>query len=126
MASRSASLNLSNSSGLMATSNSPVLKNSTGTSPKPAEEKTPLLNAWHDPLANIRTNQSCVKLVDLHCDGDSKLCVCDYDKKLRVYKGASKAQDYPLLDIPIALCITYIDASMVREMKTAILLLSFE
>ncbi len=76
--------------------------------------KSPLLNAWHDPLANIKSNQACVKLVDLNCDGDSKLCICDYDKKLRVYKGTNLLVDYAILETPIAMAITYMDSSLVR------------
>ena len=30
-----------------------------------------------------------MKLADLNGDGDSKLCICDFDKKLKVYKGES-------------------------------------
>lgn len=81
-------------------------------SPK-ADVKSPLLHAWHDPLANIHTNQSCVKLVDLNCDGDSKLCVCDYDKKLRVYKGTNMVMEYAVLDVPIAICVAYMETSLV-------------
>jgi Bardet-Biedl syndrome 1 protein len=77
--------------------------------------KSPLLNAWHDPLANIKTNQSCVKLVDLNCDGDSKLCICDYDKKMRVYKGTNLLVEYSILETPIAVAITYMDSSLVSD-----------
>jgi Bardet-Biedl syndrome 1 protein len=75
--------------------------------------KSPLLHAWYDPLANIKTNTSCVKLVDLNCDGDSKLCICDYDKKMRVYKGTNLVVEYAILDVPTAIAITYMEASLV-------------
>jgi hypothetical protein len=78
-----------------------------------ALQKTPLLHAWHDPLANIKTNTCCVRLVDLNCDGDSKLCVCDYDKKMRVYKGTNLVVEYAILDVPTAMCITYMEATLV-------------
>jgi Bardet-Biedl syndrome 1 protein len=78
-----------------------------------SSQKTPLLHAWHDPLANIKTNNSCVRLVDLNCDGDAKLCVCDYDKKMRVYKGTNLVVEYAILDVPTAMCITYMEASLV-------------
>ena len=29
----------------------------------------PLLHAWHDPLAGLKTNSHCIKLADLNCDG---------------------------------------------------------
>jgi hypothetical protein len=79
-----------------------------------ANSKSPLLHAWHDPLANIRTNTSCVRLVDLNCDGDSKLCICDHDKKMRVYKGTNLVMEYAILDVPTAMCITYMEVSLVR------------
>lgn len=99
----------------MASTQSQVQQNPSqkGSSPKSTEVKSPLLHAWHDPLANIRTNQSCLKLVDLNCDGDSKLCVCDYDKKLRVYKGTNMVMEYAVLDIPIAIGVAYMEASIV-------------
>lgn len=79
-----------------------------------ANSKSPLLHAWHDPLANIRTNTSCVRLVDFNCDGDSKLCICDHDKKMRVYKGTNLVMEYAILDVPTAMCITYMEVSLVR------------
>ncbi len=93
-------------------SNSAAATSTASNAPKP--DKNPFLNAWHDPLANIKTNQSCVKLVDLNSDGDSKLIICDYDKKLRVYKGTNLLMEYAVLDIPIALCVTYMEATMVN------------
>ncbi len=75
--------------------------------------KPPLLHAWHDPLANIKTNTACVKLADLQCDGDSKLCVCDSDKKLRIYKGTGLSMEYSVPDVPTALCVTYTEATLV-------------
>ena len=38
-------------------------------------------------LSGLKTVTGCVKLADLNGDGDSKLCICDFDKKLKVYKG---------------------------------------
>jgi hypothetical protein len=77
--------------------------------------KNPLLHAWHDPLANIKTNSSSIRLVDLNCDGDSKLCVCDFDKKLRIYKGTSLVTEYPILDSPIAMSIVYTEQTLVND-----------
>lgn len=77
--------------------------------------KSPLLNAWFDPLANIKSNTSCISLVDLNCDGDSKLCVCDFDKKLRIFKGTNSILDYEILEVPVSMKITYMDNSMVRK-----------
>jgi hypothetical protein len=56
-------------------------------------------------------------LGDLDGDGDSKLCVCDMDKKLQVYKGKSMINQEQLLDVPVAMCIIYTDYSMVGSLK---------
>ena len=45
------------------------------------------LNAWHDPVANVKAYSSCVGLADLNTDGDNKLLIADLDRKLIVYKG---------------------------------------
>jgi hypothetical protein len=74
----------------------------------------PWLHAWHDPLAGLKTVTGCVRFADLNGDGDSKLCVCDFEKKLKVYKGTSLVVEYALLDVPVAMCITYTETSMVR------------
>lgn len=107
----------------MASSSSSTEPSSTNIAPNALTKdgKSPLLHAWHDPLANIKTNQSCVKLVDLNCDGDSKLCICDYDKKLRVYKGTNLLVDYAILETPIAIAVTYMDATLVRSLPSVIL-----
>jgi Bardet-Biedl syndrome 1 protein len=83
--------------------------------------KSPLLHAWHDPLAGLKgVNSACVKLADLNCDGDSKLCVCDRDKKLKVYKGTSLMGEYAILDTPVAMAVIHIDYSMPRIPSLAI------
>jgi hypothetical protein len=74
---------------------------------------SPLLNAWHDPLAGLKVYSSCVQLADLDCDGDSKLCICDLDKKLKIYKGTALAVEYAILDTPVAMSIIYSELSMV-------------
>lgn len=79
------------------------------------QSRSPLLHAWHDPLAGIKTHSACVKLADLNCDGDAKLCICDYDRKMRVYKGTNLVMENPILDSPTALCITYMEATMVSR-----------
>jgi hypothetical protein len=47
------------------------------------------LDAWHDPVAGLKTHSACVRLVDLHGDGDSKLLIADTERKLAVYKGVT-------------------------------------
>jgi len=84
--------------------------------------KSPLLHAWSDPLANIKTNTACIKLADLQCDGDSKLCVCDMDKKLRIYKGTGLSMEYSVPDIPTALCVTYTESTLVTTLRLYFLL----
>lgn len=75
--------------------------------------RSPLLHAWHDPLAGIKTHSACAKLADLNCDGDAKLVICDYDKKIRVYRGTSLVTETSIIDVPIAMCVTYMEASLV-------------
>jgi Bardet-Biedl syndrome 1 protein len=73
------------------------------------DEPDPWLHAWHDPLAGLRTAASCVRLCDLFCDGDVKLIIGDFSKKLRIYKGQALMLDYDILDSPVAVCDTYLD-----------------
>lgn len=79
-----------------------------------AKTFSPFLHAWHDPLAGLKVHSSCVKLADLECDGDTKLCICDLDKKLKIYKGTTLASEYAILDTPVAMAIIYSESSMVR------------
>jgi Bardet-Biedl syndrome 1 protein len=72
-----------------------------------ADSKNPWLHAWYDPLAGLKTNTHCVRLGDLYGDGDSKLCVCDADRSLRVYRGTSVMGETVVLDVPVAMCIIY-------------------
>lgn len=79
------------------------------------DAKNPWLHAWYDPLAGLKTMTSCVRLGDLHGDADSKLCICDTEKKsIIVYKGTAQAGTYELLDVPVAMCITYAEATQPR------------
>ena len=32
-------------------------------------QKSPLLHAWYDPLSNLKTSSTCIRLADLACDG---------------------------------------------------------
>lgn len=74
----------------------------------------PWLHAWYDPLAGIKTMTPLVRLADLNSDGDSKLLICDIDKKLKVYKGTSLIVEHALLDQPVSQCITYTDNAVPR------------
>lgn len=38
---------------------------------------------------------SCIKLVDVYGDGDSKLIVADADKRLKMYKGELELNHHP-------------------------------
>jgi hypothetical protein len=79
----------------------------------PTKQFSPFLHAWHDPLAGLKVHSSCVQLADLDCDGDSKLCICDLDKKLKIYKGTALAVEYAILDTPVAMCIIYSELALV-------------
>ena len=52
-----------------------------------------------------------MRLADLNSDGDSKLIICDLDKKLKVFKGTSLIVEHSLLDIPVSMCVTYTETS---------------
>jgi Ciliary BBSome complex subunit 1 len=79
----------------------------------------PWLHAWYDPLAGLKTVASCVRLTDLNGDGDTKLCVCDFSKKLKVYKGTSLIVEYALLDVPVAMCAVFTERSTVIRPRTS-------
>jgi hypothetical protein len=81
---------------------------------KEKDDKSPWLHAFFDPLAGLRTVTSCVRLADLNGDGDSKLCVCDLDQKLKVFKGTSLFAEYALLDAPVAMCAVFTELASVR------------
>jgi len=34
-----------------------------------AAQKSPLLHAWYDPLCNLKSTSTCMRLADLACDG---------------------------------------------------------
>lgn len=71
----------------------------------------PWLHAWHDPLSSIRTTTVNMRMADLNGDGEAKLCICDIDKKIKVYSGTQLANEYALLDTPVAMCVTFTDNS---------------
>jgi len=72
-------------------------------------------------LAGLKAPSTCVRLADLNCDGDSKLIICDLDKKLKIYKGTSMVTEYTILDTPIAMCITYIESTVVNIFNNLLL-----
>ena len=78
------------------------------------DEASVWLDAWHDPVAGLKTHGSCVRLVDLYGDGDSKLLVADIDRKLTVFKGTAMISDHALLDTPVAIACYYPDNSTPR------------
>lgn len=78
------------------------------------EVRSPWLNSWHDPLSALKTVTSCVCMADLNGDGDTKLCIGDFDKKLKIYRGTSLLIEHVLLNVPIAMCVIYRDNSTPR------------
>ncbi len=73
-----------------------------------------------DPIAGIKTYPNCVRLVDLHGDGDDKLLIADYERKLRVYKGTSMISEHTLLDHPCAIAVFYSDMNNPRTPAVAV------
>ena len=56
----------------------------------------------------------------MHGDNDSKLVVCDLNKKLKIYKGHALAFENSIPETPIALAITYSDNSFPRIPNIAV------
>jgi hypothetical protein len=52
------------------------------------------LDAWYDPVANVKAFSSCITLADLASDGDYHLVIGDLEKKLKVYKGSSSRIEF--------------------------------
>jgi len=87
---------------------------------KKEENASPWLHAWHDPVVGLRAPQSCVRLVDLYGDGNSRLIVGDMSKKLRVYRGTAMQDEQELLDTPSAIAAFYTDTNMPRTPAIAV------
>mmetsp|Transcript_16762 Transcript_16762/g.42090 ORF Transcript_16762/g.42090 Transcript_16762/m.42090 type:complete len:590 (-) Transcript_16762:163-1932(-) len=69
------------------------------------------LHAWMDPVAGVQSASQCMCYADLNGDGDFKLLIADYEKKLKVYKGTSIVSEHALLDTPTALRAYYSNES---------------
>jgi hypothetical protein len=50
------------------------------------ENKQAWLDAWVDPVADVKAFSSCVTTCNLLGDGDWRLVVADTDRKLKVHK----------------------------------------
>eukprot|EP00937_MAST-01D_sp_MAST-1D-sp2_P000085 g85.t1 len=61
-----------------------------------------------------------MQLADVSGDGDAKLLVADADRKLKIFKGTSMLSEHLLLDVPVALCAFYTDASEPRIPAVAV------
>ena len=72
------------------------------------------LHALSDPLVNLKTSSNLIRFADLDANGDVGLAVCDLNRKLKIFKGTSLQTEVPILDIPTALCVTYIDKAVPR------------
>jgi Bardet-Biedl syndrome 1 protein len=73
--------------------------------------KDPWILAWNDAVAQLRATSPCLRLADLRGDGEYNLVVADMLKNLKVYKGTTIAWESQLLDIPVAVCTYYSEAS---------------
>lgn len=77
-------------------------------------QKSPWLNAYHNSVAGIKAFTSCMALVDVYGDGDSKLVVADADKRLKMYKGTTLYGEQAILGNPSAVSIFYSDTNRPR------------
>ena len=79
------------------------------------------LDAWLNPLAGVRCFSSCIELADINGDGDHKLLIADYQKKLKVFSGTDLAFETPLLDTPCAVCAFYTEPNdLIRRPAIAV------
>ena len=88
---------------------SPIAATSSSAPTTPAKPFQPWLNAWTDPVANLRSFSPCVRLADIAADGDHRLLVADSTKKVKVFRGTALQAEYPLLDVPSAMECYYTD-----------------
>ncbi|RLN92504.1 hypothetical protein BBJ28_00023095, partial [Nothophytophthora sp. Chile5] len=88
--------------------------------------KSPWLSAYHNSVAGIKAGSSCMALVDIYGDGDTKLIVADADQRLKMYKdsadehllndtiGSSLHGEQAILGVPSALSFFYSDTNRPR------------
>jgi len=70
-------------------------------------QKSPWLDAWHDPVAGMSCFTSFMCLADMQADGDFRLIMVDLKKRIRMYKGTSIQWEQDLLDVPCAVQCFY-------------------
>ena len=64
-------------------------------------EKKFWLSAWHDPLAQINTHDSCIAFGDVLGDGENRLLIGDTTTRtLQVFKSTTLESEHKLVDIP--------------------------
>ncbi|KAJ0394397.1 hypothetical protein P43SY_000098 [Pythium insidiosum] len=95
------------------------------TEPTKKPQKSPWLNAYHNSVAGIKAFSSCMALVDVYGDGDSKLVVADADRRLKMYKGSSLYAEQAILGTPSALSYFYSDTTRPRIPAIAVASSSF-
>jgi len=76
--------------------------------------KSVWLHAWHDPVAGLKAYTPCVRFADLSGDGDSKLIVANWDKRLKIFTGTTLLSENMLLDAPVSICTFYPEAKAPR------------
>ncbi|KAG2484587.1 hypothetical protein HYH03_016628 [Edaphochlamys debaryana] len=65
--------------------------------------KSVWLDAFNDPVAGISAYTPCIHTCNLFGDGENRLVIADEDRKLKIWKGTTKASEHPLLDTPVAI-----------------------
>eukprot|EP00877_Chromochloris_zofingiensis_P001275 jgi/Chrzof1/11148/Cz05g25190.t1 len=78
------------------------------------------LDAWADPVAEVRAFSSCIHTCNLFGDGDWRLVVADADKKLKVWKGTHKSSENALLDVPVAITSFIADSTQPKVPALAV------
>mmetsp|Transcript_17466 Transcript_17466/g.38031 ORF Transcript_17466/g.38031 Transcript_17466/m.38031 type:complete len:600 (-) Transcript_17466:231-2030(-) len=72
------------------------------------------LDAWQDPVANVRAYSPCIRMADLAGDGEYRLLIADASKKLKVWKGTVLQSEHNLLEPAVAIASFYSDLSTPR------------
>ena len=78
------------------------------------------LHAMSDPLTNLKSTTNLMTFADINADGDFCLVVCDIDRNLKVFKGTNMINVTPVLEVPTALSVVYLDKAIPRTPSLAV------
>ena len=82
--------------------------------------KSPFLDSWYDPVAQIKAYSPCFRIANLDGDGNCCLVVGDKDRKMRVLQGTSIHSEHSLLDSPVSINTFYTDSKLPKTPALAV------